>query len=249
MSLWRLVPCLMLLLPGLGFAQTSEEWTPYIPPAEEATTPPPLVPATPPPEAPAPETPPPPQQEPPKGEVIPRDLSPRRTSSHQTAVRLLLTPWSGAITGMMGTIAGIIPTTLLALPFCVGTQGFDEDPECGFAVGAGLSLSYAVGVTMGVVLVGKLMGGQGDGLLTFLGALAGVAVASGIGIASQSPGTLLVGLIVGPLIGAAAGYEFSHALNTQPAGPRFQARSGFRVTPLAGLTPRGGFLAGFTGRF
>lgn len=245
MSLWRLVSCLPLLLPGLGFAQAPGEWTPYTPPAEETATPPPLVPA-PPLEQPPPAR---PRQEPPRGEIIPRDLSERRAASRQTALRLIISPWSGAITGMAGLIVGSVPTALIALPFCVRTEGFERDPACAIAVGAGLSVSYSVGVTMGVMLVGKLLGGKGDNLLTFLGALAGAAAGSGIGIASGNAEALILGLAFGPIIGAAAVYEFTHALTSQPGGPGLQARSGLRVMPVAGLTPRGGLLAGLAGRF
>jgi hypothetical protein len=249
MSPWRLVLCLTLLVPGLGFAQTPDEWTPYTPPAAELPPPPPLVPAPP---LPQPAPPAPPQaaaEEEPEGEIIPRDLTEQRASSTQTVLRLIITPWSGAITGMMGVILGAVPAAIVALPFCAGTNGFDDEPRCAIAAGAGLSVSYSVGVTLGVIFVGKMMGGQGDGFMTFLGALAGVAVGSGIGISSQSTGALILGLALGPLIGAVTGYELSHTLLMQHEGPELQARSGFRVVPMAGATPGGGILAGLAGRF
>jgi len=253
MSLWRLVPCLILLLPpSLGFAQTQDEWTPYTPPAEETAPPPPLVPAPPVPQPPPPQPPPPsqiPAEEPSQEERISQDLIAQRNASSQRAVRLLGLPFTGAITGMMGVIMGSIPTAVVAIPFCVASDGFGEDPSCAIALSAGLSVSYSVGVTLGVTLVGNRLGGQGDGLLTFLSALAGAAAGSGIGIASKSTSALILGLSIGPLVGATVGYELSHTVNTQPFGPELQARSGFRVMPVIGATPGGGILGGFAGRF
>ncbi len=173
----------------------------------------------------------------------------QRADSAQTAMRIIITPWSGAITGMMGLIIGSIPTALAALPFCVGSNDFEDEPQCAIAVGAGLSVTYSVGVTMGVIFVSKLMGGQGDGVMTFLSALAGAAVGSGIGIATRSTGALILGLTLGPLLCAVAGYEISHSLNMQAAASESQARSGFRVMPMAGVTPGGGILGGLVGRF
>ncbi|HVG59234.1 MAG TPA: hypothetical protein VNA24_11810 [Hyalangium sp.] len=256
MSLWRLVPCLTLLLPSLGFAQTPDEWTPYTPPAEEPALPPPLVPAPPvprpPPPQPPPAQPPPPrapEQEPSQEERISQDLIALRAASTQRAVRLVSLPFTGAITGMMGVILGSFPTAVIALPLCLGTDDFGSDPTCAIAVGTGLSVSYSVGVTLGVTLVGNRLGGQGDGVLTFLSALAGSALGSGIGIASQSTGVLILGMVVGPLIGATVGYELSHTVAMQPAGPELQDRSGFQVMPVIGATPGGGILGGFAGRF
>jgi hypothetical protein len=256
MSHWRLVPCLILLLPSLGFAQTPDEWTPYTPPAEETSPPPPLVPAPPVPQPPPPQ-PPPPQpppsralaEEPSQELRISQDLIAQRNASAQRAVRLIGLPFTGAITGMMGVIVGVFPTAVVALPLCLRTDDFGDNPACAIAAGTGLSVSYAVGVTLGVTFVGNRLGGQGDGVLTFLSALAGAAVGSGIGIASQSTGALILGLALGPLIGATVGYELSHTVKTQPLGPELQARSGFRVMPVLGATPGGGILGGLAGRF
>src|SRR5690242_5467673 len=123
MSLWRLVPCLTLLLPSLGFAQTQDEWTPYTPPAEETAPPPPLVPAPPVPQPPPPQPsrPPPSQasteEEPSREERISQDLIAQRAATTQRAVRLVALPFSGAITGMMGVILGTVPTAVVAIPF------------------------------------------------------------------------------------------------------------------------------------
>ncbi len=259
MSPWRLVLCLPLLLPTLGFAQTpdeSDEWTPYTPPAEETAPPPPLVPAPPLPQPPPPQpapSPPPPSQaseaEAPKGEIIPRNLTPWRATPDNAALRLVVSPWSGVIVGMMGMMIGSIPTALVALPFCGNLTDFDEDPPCAVAIGTGLALTYAGGVTAGVALMGKVFGGKGDLMMTFFSALAGAAVGAGIGIASQSVGVLILGMALGPIIGATVAYELSHSMNTQPSGLRPQARSGFGVMPVVGTTPRGGILGGLAGRF
>jgi hypothetical protein len=248
MSPARLVLCLSLLVPGLGFAQAAEEWTPYTPPATESTSPPPLVPATP-----LPPPPPPPSQAPvetpPKGELIPRRLPGQQGESDQAALRLIIMPWSGVIMGMAGAIVGIVPSAILAIPFCVGTNGPDDEPRCGIAIAAGVGLSYSVGVTLGVTLVGRMTGGEGDGMMVFLGALAGAAVGSGIGVANQSTGLLVLGLALGPVLFATAAYELSHHLARQATGMELQARSRFRVMPVVGVTPGGGLLGGLAGRF
>jgi len=249
MSPARLVLCLTLLVPSLGFAQTTEEWTPYTPPATESTSPPPLVPATPLPPPPLPPSQAPAAEAPPRGELIPRRLPGQKGEPDQAALRLIIMPWSGVIMGMAGLIVGIVPSAILALPFCIGTDGLSDEPRCAIALSAGLGLSYSVGVTMGVTIVGRMTGGEGDGMMTFLGALAGVAVGSSIGVATQSTGGLILGLSLAPVLFAVTAYELSHHLAMQPAGPELQARSRFRLMPVVGVTPRGGLLGGLAGRF
>ncbi|WP_044189695.1 hypothetical protein [Hyalangium minutum] len=239
MSPARLVLCLTLLVPGLGFAQTSEEWTPYTPPATEALPPPPLVPAEPPP-------PPPPAETPPKGELIPRRLLGQRGEPDQSALRLVIMPWSSVIMGLAGAIVGTIPTAILALPVCATS---DEKPACGVAIGASLSVSYAVGVTLGVSLVGRMTGGEGDGLVTFFAALAGSAVGAGIGVATQSTAGLILGLTLTPVLFAVTAYELTHSMAMQRSQLELQARSKVRLMPVVSVTPQGGLLGGLAGRF
>jgi hypothetical protein len=246
MNLCRLVLCLTLLASSLGFAQGAEEWTPYTPPAAEAPIPPPLVPAP----VPTPAPPPPaPTRAPAEEEEEEAAYEPMiRPSSNQTALRLIATPWAGAIGGFVGIFAGIFPGLVVALPLCASTD-FENEPPCSVALATTLSLSYSVGITVGVTFTGQLLGGLGDGRMTFLGALAGAAVGGGIGIASESEGALALGLTLGPLLFAVAGYELSHYLAAHPFEPELQARSGFTVMPVVGTTPRGGFLGGLAGRF
>ncbi len=246
MSLPRLVLCLTLMGSSLGFAQTPEEWTPYSQPANPGTTQPPLVPATPPSEVSPPSEP--PEQTPPQGVLIPHRPGPGESEGDHTALRLVVAPWAGTVMGMMGLVIGAVPSALLALPFCLGTQGI-ESSRCAIAVATGLSLSYTAGTALGITITGKLLGGRGEGLPTFLGALAGAATGAGIGVATRSDPGLVLGLAVGPIIGAVLGYEFSHGMATQTDQPELQARSGFRVMPMAGATPRGGLLGGLAGQF
>jgi hypothetical protein len=59
-------------------------------------------------------------------------------------------------------------------------------------------------------------------------------------------------LIAGPLLGSVVGFELSHALNSGRRGSsRIESSSGpgLRVAPVAGMTPRGGFLGGLSGSF
>ncbi|WP_224240700.1 hypothetical protein [Hyalangium gracile] len=247
MSLPRLVLCLSLLVSSLGFAQSAEEWTPYTPPASEGTTPPPLVPAPAPSEARPPAPPPAPESAAPHGELIPRDGAPIDEGA-SSALRLVLTPWAGAVTGLAGLIIGTVPTALLALPFCLDGEGFDERP-CAIAAATGLSVSYALGVTAGVALFGGMLDGRGDWVPALMGALAGAALGGGIGAASESLGAFVIAVALAPLFGAVIGYEYSHSQNTLPQGPELRARSGFQVVPVVGATPRGDILGGLAGRF
>ncbi|MBN1207598.1 MAG: hypothetical protein JXB05_22210 [Myxococcaceae bacterium] len=244
MNLCRLVVCLTLLAPSVGFAQSSEEWNPYIPPAAEATTPPPLVPAPTPPSVPAPPA---PSRALAKEENTPSEPA-VRPSGNLTALRLIATSGSGAVGGFVAIFAGIVPSAVVAIPFCASTD-FEDEPPCAVSIATALSLSYSVGVTLGVTFTGKLLGGQGDGLVTFFGALAGAAVGGGIGVASENAAALTLGLTLGPLLFAAIGYEVSHSMATRPFEPGLEARAGFRVMPVVGTTPRGGVLGGLAGRF
>jgi hypothetical protein len=260
MSLPRLVLCLTLLGSSLGFAQAPEEWTPYTAPANQGPTPPPLVPASPPSEPPAsappasepptsePSASEPPASEPPRNVRIRPIRASGASEGSQTALRLVVAPFGGTVTGMMGLIIGAVPTALIALPFCVGSQDFDN-PGCAIAVTTGLSLSYTAGVSLGITFIGGVLGGRGELMPTVFGSLAGAAVGAGIGVATQSIPGLLIGLAVGPLVGAVTGYEFSHAEAPQAGKPALQARSGFHVMPMASATPRGGLLAGLAGQF
>jgi hypothetical protein len=271
MNLARLALCLTLLVSSQGFAQQPEEWTPYTPPSTPAepptpqlTAPPPPPPEvrppapppelSPPPQAPglsppppAPELSPPPQapsQLSPQGELIPRSAVP----DDQTGLRLVVTPWAGAVTGMMGLIAGLVPSAIISLPFCLHEHTFD-DPGCAVAFTAGMAVSYSLGATLGVTFVGNRLGGHGDGVTTFLGAMAGAALGAGVGVATHNTGVLVLSLSLAPLIGAVLGYEASHNLALQEPGPEMQARSGFRVIPVVGTTGRGSILGGLGGRF
>lgn len=241
-----LVLCLTLLVPGLGSAQSAEEWTPYTPPAEETVPPPPLVPA----EEPLPAPPLPAAQAPtetlPKGEIIPRQRLGPRGEEDRGSLRLVLTPWSGVIMGMAGVIVGIVPTAIVGAPLCAAV---DDKRACSVAIGTALSVSYAVGVTLGVSIVGRMTGGEGDGLMTFYAAVAGAAVGAGIGVATQSTAGLVLGLALVPVLFAATAYELSHHMAMQSVGMELQARSRFGVMPVVGVTPRGGLLGGLAGRF
>lgn len=236
-----LVLCLTLLVPSLGFAQSTEEWAPYTSPAQEALPPPPLVPAEPLPPPPLP-----PAETPPKGEIIPRQQPGVRGETDRGSLRLVLTPWSGVIMGMAGAIVGLIPTAILAAPFCAAV---DDGPACGIAAGTSLALSYSVGVTLGVTIVGQMTGGQGDGLMTFYAAVAGAAVGAGIGVATQNTAGFILGMALVPVLFAATAYELSHHMAMQTSGVELQARSKFGVMPVVGMTPRGGLLGGLAGRF
>lgn len=72
-------------------------------------------------------------------------------------------------------------------------------------------------------------------------------------VLAEMGGGVLGGALLG-LVGLAVGqgYEISHTLNRGRRGtPRIESSSGpgLRVAPVAGMTPRGGFLGGLSGSF
>jgi hypothetical protein len=155
-------------------------------------------------------------------------------------MRLVVTPWAGVVTGMMGVIVGVVPSAIIALPFCVGAQELDE-PRCAITAIMGLALSYSVGASVGISFTGGVLGGRGDFVLTLLGSIAGAALGAGIGIATRSTEGMILALSICPLIGAVVGYEVSHS---QAFG-----LEGVQLAPVFGATLRGGILGGIAGRF
>jgi hypothetical protein len=149
---------------------------------------------------------------------------------------------------MMGGIVGLVPTALIALPFCVD---FDEEvrPSCAVSFLTGASVSVSLGVATSVYFTNRFLGGRGEFLPTLIGALAGSAVGGSMGVSTSNLTILFVGLAVGPIIGAALGYELSHALSVEPNGPGPQAHAALQVMPVLGATPKGGLLGGLAGRF
>jgi hypothetical protein len=114
-------------------------------------------------------------------------------------------------------------------------------------------LGAIAGVPLGVYLTGSLLGREGGFGATLLGfGVGGAAGLLGAGALSNREGgeELGVALLALPLLGAVLGYELSHAASVSDAAPgRPLRRAAPRWTPVAGVTPRGGFMGGLAGHF
>ncbi len=109
-----------------------------------------------------------------------------------------------------------------------------------------------VGIPLGVQIAGESMGGQGRFLPALAGTILGTAAGFAYGSTQDGSGDLALGLIVGPILGAIVGYEISNAVmrdSLPVARTTSSGQGGFQMTPVAGTTPRGGFLGGLAGRF
>jgi hypothetical protein len=249
MSLPRLVLCLALLASSLGFAQEAEEWTPYTPPAAESSPPPPLIPADPPP----PDPPPPPKEpkatetarpSPPESPFTPLnrlEVAPSRSS----ALRLVASPFTGVLGGVIGGMATTIAGSIFMLPFCTDAlRDLDSQPGCVSSFFAIATLGVAGGATTGIYFTGRGLGGRGQFLPTITGSVVGATIGGIVGVISQSTLALFLGLGVGPIVGAFVGYEISHALTSEPTDPKPR-----KLIPFLSVAPGGGVLGGLTGRF
>ena len=139
--------------------------------------------------------------------------------SARIAVEALLGFGLGALFGVLGAYAG--------LNFDLG-QG--HEAGAGFALGA--AFGVPLGVTPGVWLAGKSMGGDGNLGWTLLGAALGTGVSAGLLAADHKSGMIAFASTV-PVAGAIAGYELSsHFRRPAPASEKPAAVS---WTPMIGL--------------
>lgn len=231
MILTRIVLCLALLAPCVGLAQAPEEEPSSAP--TEALPPPPLLPA--------PEQ---PEESPPEGELIPREYELKGPRGEGfSASRAMLELIGGGAVGAGMAIAGGIFGGLVFSASC-------EGEDClGVVLVSGL-VGATFGVPLGVYGAGRLMGGRGQFWPSFLGTLVGAGLGLVGGLASQNDAAQVVGLTFGPVLGAIVGYELSHTYQRSDSGPRparFETR--FQFQPAIGLTPGGGLLGSFSGRF
>jgi hypothetical protein len=259
MNRFRLVLCLTLLMPSLGFAQTKEEeeeWSPYTPSQPAPSLPPPLVPADPtvapaPPESPEePEPSEPSAPSAPQGEIIPRELRPDTPREGGSAVRLVAGPFAGIIGSAGGALVGAIISGFVLLPFCVSAlRDLESNRGCLVGFSAIGSLGATLGATGTVYLAGGVLRGRGRFLPTLLGALVGTSLGAVSGTVSENTLVLVLGLGIGPIIGSVVGYEVSHSLADPVSKPSVRSGGHFEVLPVVSATPRGGILGGLVGRF
>lgn len=162
---------------------------------------------------------------------------------------------SGILEFLGGGIAaaglGVVGTAVL-----LGTLGAACAGE-GCAIAAlylGGGLGAIIGAPVGVILTGALLGREGGIGMTLFGYMVGgtVGILGYRGLSAghgNGNGAILLMLSM-PLIGAVVGYEFSHAANVSGAAPAQPLRRrSAHWTPVAGVTPRGGFVGGLAGRF
>jgi hypothetical protein len=248
----RIVLCLALMTASASFAQAAAD-APLADPQDAAPAPPP--PSSPEMEQPLPE----PEQpsatavqapsEPaaPEAEPIPFRYRPQPEPPPNFIVpRIFAEAFGGVLGGVGMGIAGLL----------VGAEAIgNTDCSGGDGCAALLILitvpATFVGIPLGVQYAGQSMGGQGE----FLPALGGTVLGTGVGVIlgmqSEGKGGLAAGLIAGPILGSIVGYELSSAINERRAFVlgAASARSGPRVVPVVGVTPRGGLLGGLSGSF
>jgi hypothetical protein len=225
LALARLGLLLLLWLSALAHAQPVEA----PPPASDAPTLPPLVTA--------PEEP----EEPPKGELIPRRRVPAQEASDLFVPRLLLGPLLGGVAASCGAALGLfLGVTVTRCDVFEG--GCDDVALLVPTVVGGLAAG-----SLGVYGMGSFMNGQGQWLPTLLGTALGMGL--GIVAVAASSGTAWFALPLVTGMGAVAGYEISHSLQSSAQEEDEEARAGLLLMPVLGRTPEGGLLGGLAGRF
>ena len=232
----RCLVCLALLASTGALAQTRATPLSQAAPAPSC---PPLLPAREQPHEPAPHEDGTPREDVPRSEPVTR-FSPGRV----------------ALASVGGFAAGYGLLFVGDAVFGDGASCGENDRDCLFK---GLLLTlpiYSTGLALGVHTVGRFMNGQGRFLPTLVGAVAG----SGAGMLLFFSGNVaagLLGVLLLPIPGAVIGYELSQrepGLNPgdsegQDDEEDAYARAGVRLTPLLGVTPRGGLFGGISGRF
>ncbi len=222
MKLPRLVLCLTLLTPALGFAgDLRQEPDPSAQPA-------------------------------PQGAVFPRERTPQDGDDSSGSGRVFFSPIVGTATAAIAGVMGFIPTLIVLKPICPRYDPLgelDEQEWCEGPFYTGIALSAALGVAVGVMALGKLTGGKGRLLPSFIGAVAGSAVGVLVAVAARSPGAFFIGITAGPALGATVGYEISHANAVESASSEYAGSMNLQVAPVVSITPGGGIFGGLAGRF
>jgi hypothetical protein len=184
----------------------------------------------------------------PEGELIPYHYRPENEGPPDLLLpRILAEAFGGVLGGVGMGIVGLL----------AGASAL-EDVSCssGEVCLATLLIitvpAAFVGIPLGVGYAAEGLGGRGQFLPSLGGTLLGTGAGLIYGLTSEDTGGLVASLIIGPVLGAIVGYELSHAMNQSHAyaaraGP--SSRTGPRVVPVFGATPRGGLLGGLAGSF
>lgn len=224
-----LIPVLLLcvlLPPGLSLAAQEPE----APAPGESVTAPPLVPVE---AAPAPDL-----------SAAPREAPAqlRQGSSIPLGVRAFGELLGGGLTGAAGGLVGAL----------LGATVADCEGEgCLGPFFLGMFAGAVTGLPVGVYGAGRLMGVQADstalwGSYLGMGVVGGAALVAALNI-NDSDGLSFIGVPVGALVGAIAGFELTASLSD--SSPRPRPGPALRLAPSVGTTPRGGFMGGLSGSF
>jgi hypothetical protein len=182
------------------------------------------------------------KEEPPPGESIPREWPP---SSVRKVTRITLAILGGTVLGLTASAPGIYLAGDAA--FCEGC----DDTFGQFLLGISLgSAGLMVGSALGIWGIGSLLWGEGRFLPTLVGTLVGSLAGLVVGVvleASAGGGLWPIPIFTFPIIGGMIAYESSHT-DALEQKAREMAR-GMSVTPMVGVSPRGGIIGGLAGVF
>ncbi len=182
----------------------------------------------------------------PRGELIPREWPPSESLGRKIP-RIALELLAGTGLGFLASTPGAL--LALTAAFCEGC----DDSTSLFLLGISLgSMGLSFGTAAGVWGVGSIAWGEGRFRPTLVGSvvgtLAGLGVGLGLGLLGGAGGGLwLIPIFTFPVIGAIIAYETSHGSaleqKARERGP------GMSVTPMVGMSPRGGIIGGLAGVF
>lgn len=144
---------------------------------------------------------------------------------------------AGAFLG--GTGAAVLFYTLLGPP--LGCSFFSGSSACSVITAVAGATGASLVSSLGVTLVGDLLGGDGQYLAALGGAAVGMALAMGILAVSLPFAPLAPLLTFGlPTIGAVVGYELSVGRGGAAPAQPLASRSRTRLVPSATILPGGG---------
>jgi hypothetical protein len=190
-----------------------------------------------------------PEEAPPRGASIPYNYQPQsaKPAPFPVGPRILLEIVASTASGAVLSAAGLAAGELAS------GSGCRLELDCAPAL-LGMTAGLLFGTPLGAYYVGRLVGGQGSYWASVLGTFTGtvMGVVGGVVLVLVGhPKLAITSLVVGPVAGAVIAHELTYSA-WQPI-PQERDRSAadarFQILPLAGITPDGGILGGFAGRF
>jgi hypothetical protein len=160
--------------------------------------------------------------------------------------RILAGSSVGTLAGAGGGIVGFLGGFILA--GCGVFEGCDNDSELRIAVPTVLGVGLASSFT--VYGLGQAMDGDGQVLPTLLGGLLGASTGV-VGAYASNDGAAGWVLLTPVLsaVGAVIAYEVSSMSREPEPTEASDPYSNLRLTPVFGMTPKGGVLGGLMGQF